>query len=157
MFIGNITGGQTSYQRRDCTWQWAISYSLNILGMRLLGKAHLNAFRICSFYYSWSHMIHWDTFRFCWATITEYKSLYPSLDQISGLLLFSLWTLMTVFMVAFIWGGSYCSELKVLWVWYTVGILHCIMYCILFVRMGLYLLCVVHVWTDITIVVLCSM
>ena len=92
MFIGNITRGQTSYQRRDYTWLRAISYLLTISEMRLLGKTHHIYFRICSFYYSWSHLTYWHTFGFSWATITEFKRLSPSLDQISGLLLFSLGT-----------------------------------------------------------------
>ena len=81
MSIGNITGGQTSYPRRDCTWRRAISYLLNHLGTRLLGLTHHSSFRICSFYYSWSHMIHWDTIRFCWASyyrIQESLSLLGS-------------------------------------------------------------------------------
>ena len=75
MSIGNITRGQTSYSRRGCIWLLAISYLLNHMMMRLLGKTHFNYFRICSFYFS--HLSH-GFFELYQVLLSSYYRIYES-------------------------------------------------------------------------------
>ena len=97
MFIGNITGGQISYLRRDCIWHQDISYLKNFMGMRLLEKAQHRSFSICTIYFCLLSPVLWDTYRLYVEHIfTDYLSITPSLDQVFGFLLCSLGTLMTV-------------------------------------------------------------
>ena len=122
MSIGNITRGQTSYPRRGCTWLLAISYLLNHMMMRLLGKTHFSYFRICSFYFS--HLSHgfFELYQVLLSKLLQdIQESLSYLDKISGLLLYSLGTYLTDIITAHLWEDHFVLKPRwFVYLWYTL-------------------------------------